>query len=283
MAANQIELSEMIAKMKPKARAEALACDLTPQAYPFDAIKRAEEVEKVVMQCDKRLYYGCIFQKFYGGVCTARTIGCNIMCAYCWNYSRNLNPRNVKNAKFYSPTEISKRILSLASHHLGSDCRISGAEPFLGEASTRHIAKVLEICDINNFIIETNGILIGKNPSLLDLIKPFNPLVRLTIKADSPIQFEKVTGANGEALEYQFRAYKALKDAGINTNVAIMPQFVDKQAIQRRIKDSIETEDLIVYAGIPNRLEKRGLKEAPKKIIFQRSHIGRKPLLSRKR
>ena len=59
---------------------------------PFDPIQRSREVEQIVMYDDKRMYYRFRFANFYGGIVTADAIGCNLLCAYCWNYSRNLNP-----------------------------------------------------------------------------------------------------------------------------------------------------------------------------------------------
>ena len=260
MAANQIELSEMIAKMKPKARAEALACDLTPQAYPFDAIKRAEEVEKVVMQSDKRLYYKFRVQDFYGGVATADTIGCNIMCAYCWNYGRNLNPCAVTGAKFVGPVEVAARLDKMREKNFGLSGRISGAEPFLGEASTNHIAKVLEACHISNFIIETNGIMLGYQPELIDLLKAERPLIRIALKADNADTFEKITGAKGEAFNYQIEAIKALRKAGIRHDIAAMPEFCNKRTLERLAGNkSIELENLRYYASTKRNLKARGL------------------------
>ena len=64
-----------------------------PLSMPFDPIQRSREVEQIVMKGDKRRYYRFRFAKFYGGIITADALGCNLLCAYCWNYSRNLNPQ----------------------------------------------------------------------------------------------------------------------------------------------------------------------------------------------
>jgi uncharacterized Fe-S cluster-containing radical SAM superfamily protein len=80
--------------------------------FPFDPIQRSKDVESLVMQGDKRRYYRFRYAKFYGGIVTADAIGCNLLCAYCWNYSRNLNP--AKAGTFYSPSEVAGKLLGLA-------------------------------------------------------------------------------------------------------------------------------------------------------------------------
>lgn len=44
----------------------------------------------------ERLFYRIRKDNFYGGTITADTLGCPLLCAYCWNYTRNSNPINVK-------------------------------------------------------------------------------------------------------------------------------------------------------------------------------------------
>ncbi|MBZ5500452.1 MAG: hypothetical protein LAP85_29000 [Acidobacteriia bacterium] len=51
-------------------------------ACPFDPIKRSEEIESLVMRGDQRLYYRFRSSGHYGGVVTADTVGCNLLCAY---------------------------------------------------------------------------------------------------------------------------------------------------------------------------------------------------------
>lgn len=77
----------------------------------FNPIKKAEEVEKVVMKDLERKYYRFRYAGYYGGIATADTIGCCFLCAYCWNYLRNLKPKNF--GEFYSPEEVGKKILEI--------------------------------------------------------------------------------------------------------------------------------------------------------------------------
>ena len=46
---------------------------------PFDPIKRAAEIESMVMRDNRRLYYRFRSSRYYGGVVTADTIGCKVI------------------------------------------------------------------------------------------------------------------------------------------------------------------------------------------------------------
>jgi uncharacterized Fe-S cluster-containing radical SAM superfamily protein len=75
--------------------------------FPFDPVERAEEVEHLVLKDGKRLYYRFRAAPYYGGIATADAIGCSFLCAYCWNYFRNLNPARFN--KLYSAQYLSSR------------------------------------------------------------------------------------------------------------------------------------------------------------------------------
>jgi uncharacterized Fe-S cluster-containing radical SAM superfamily protein len=113
------------------------------EELPFNPIQRSDKVEQLVMQGDKRRYYRFRYAKFYGGIVTADAVGCNLLCAYCWNYSRNLNPSSY--GEFYSPSEVADKLLELSEKRKCSKFRISGAEPFLGKASALHLAEVIRL------------------------------------------------------------------------------------------------------------------------------------------
>lgn len=147
----------------------------------FDPIQRSKEVESLVMQSDKRRYYRFRYAKFYGGIVTADAIGCNLLCAYCWNYLRNLNPG--KSGEYCSPSEVAGKLLGLSKKHDCDQFRISGAEPILGKVSAQHLAKVIRQVD-GHFIVETNGMMLGFDPTLVEILKPLPRIhVRLCIKA----------------------------------------------------------------------------------------------------
>ena len=80
---------------------------------PFNPLQRAEEVEELVMKGQKRKYYRFRPARYYGGIATADLVGCNLLCAYCWNYDRNLEPSKCE-GWYYSHTEVAERLLAIA-------------------------------------------------------------------------------------------------------------------------------------------------------------------------
>ena len=221
--------------------------------FPFDPIQCSKDVGSLVMQGDKRLYYRFRFAKFYGGIVTADAVGCNLLCAYCWNYSRNLNPTT--SGDYYSPIEVAKKLQAISEKNNCTQFRVSGAEPILGRTSALHLAEVIRLVD-GHFIIETNGVAIGHDISLLDLLRPLKCHIRLTIKGDDLESFQKVTGALGETFYYQLQAVDAIRKEKISLSVAVMTQFVDSNKLPCRVD---EEEDLITYQSTERNMRKRGL------------------------
>jgi uncharacterized Fe-S cluster-containing radical SAM superfamily protein len=221
--------------------------------FPFDPIQRSKDVESLVMQGDKRRYYRFRFAKFYGGIVTADTVGCNLLCAYCWNYSRNLNPVNA--GDFYSPIEVAEKLQAISEKNNCTQFRVSGAEPILGRTSALHLAEVIRLVD-GHFIIETNGVAIGHDISLLDLLRPLKCHIRLTIKGDDPESFQKITGAFGETFKYQLQAVDAIRKTRIPLSVAVMTQFVDSNKLPCQVD---EEENLIMYQSTERNMRNRGL------------------------
>lgn len=59
---------------------------------PFNPFSRTRQVEGLVMEGSRRRYYRFRASGHCGGIVTADATGCNLLCAYCWNYKRNLKP-----------------------------------------------------------------------------------------------------------------------------------------------------------------------------------------------
>ena len=46
----------------------------------FDPLERASQIEALVMKDNARKYYRFRYARFYGGICTADAVGCNLLC-----------------------------------------------------------------------------------------------------------------------------------------------------------------------------------------------------------
>ena len=229
---------------------------------PFDPIERAKKTEKIVMRDDERKYYRFRYTRYYGGIVTADTVGCNLLCAYCWNYFKNLRPERY--GEFYAPEEVAEKLLKIARTKNCYLFRISGAEPILGRKSAEHVASVISHTK-GEFILETNGIVLGYSPALVDLFEGLNVVVRVTVKGWDEESFERITGAKGEFFKYQLRALKALADGGIPFWIAVMYDVFGDDGVKKLEKVlpvacRIEFEYLERYPFVLENLRKRGIK-----------------------
>lgn len=250
--------------IKPAEKRPLFAPTVTPISLdmPFDPIKRSREMEKLVMRDHRRLAYKFRYQRFYGGIATCDCIGCNLLCAYCWNYDRNLSPGNDRDASFCSPLDVAERLEKIAGKRTDI-ARISGCEPFLGAASTKWLYDIFDHSDLF-FVIETNGIMLGAQPALLDCLKRLrNIRIRLALKASNGLEFEKITGCNAVGYGFQIAAIREIQKRHIPLKVAYMPEFVDPRQID--VSGYIlEEEGLKYYAGTKARIAQRGMKARPK-------------------
>ncbi len=235
--------------------------------FPFDPIKRAKEVEKIVMKGNSRLYYRFRRAPYYGGIATADAMGCSFLCAYCWNYNRNLNPKQF--GKFYSPEAVSSNLLRIANKKSFSLFRITGSEPILGEVSFKHLIEVIkEIFKKKawyKFVIETNGLVLGYRNDLIKYLKFPNLRVRIAIKGVDEKSFESITGAKKDFFLYPIKAIKELQKEHIKAWPAVMKDlFIDSEIESLRdilrkegIKGDIELEKLESYPFVLDNMKKR--------------------------
>jgi uncharacterized Fe-S cluster-containing radical SAM superfamily protein len=230
---------------------------------PFDPFERASEIEKIVMDGTRRKYYRFRYSRHYGGIVTADAVGCNILCAYCWNHSRNQNPEKV--GTYRSPEEVADKLLKIARKKGADLFRVSGAEPILGRRSMEHLVEVVK--GVNSpFVLETNGLLLGRMPELVDLLKGLPITVRVAVKGWDENSFERITGATGSAFSYQLAALEKLSERGIPVWPAIMVDVFGEEG-ERRIRDilaeiglEIEEEELNRYPFVMENLKKRGVE-----------------------
>lgn len=236
-------------------------------SFPFDPLKRATEVENLVMKESARLYYRFRPALYYGGIATADAIGCSFLCAYCWNYHRNLDPGRF--GKFYKPFEVASNLLKMLKGKHFNLFRITGSEPILGEVSFRHLAEVIKIIfkerPRSKFVVETNGLLLGYKTELVKSLKFPDLWVRVAIKGINENSFELITGAKREFFIYPIRAIRELQRENIQAWPAVMKdiftdsEIEDLKSILKKedVKGDVELESLERYPSVLSNMEKR--------------------------
>ncbi|MCX8160004.1 MAG: radical SAM protein [Candidatus Saccharicenans sp.] len=244
---------------------------------PFDPLRRALEAERLVMDSGRRKYYRFRAGKFYGGIVTADTAGCSFLCAYCWNYDRNLHPE--KAGTFFSPEEVVNRVLSLARKNRLQQIRISGAEPILGEESFAHLLEVLGSLFRRSpgfiFILETNGLMLGERRDFARELGRFKNLeVRVSLKAPDRDKFQLITGALRDYFFRPIAALQHLKEYGVQCWPAITADLFTGEEISRLQSllassspgSRLELEDLIIYPFVEKNMRERGLNFSFRKL-----------------
>lgn len=227
---------------------------LTKGAEPFNPIEVNRETEKIVIKGDKRKYNTFRLENFYGQIATARAVGCNLRCGFCWiNPSRDY-PEDY--GKFYSPKEVHEKLIEISSNEYGraimsSGARISGCEPTIGK---EHLLSLLEICRKEKafswFLLETNGILLGHDEKYVKELSRFKDYiqVRLSFKSGTSENFERKTGAKANYFELQFKALEHLIKHDIHHGLASMSE--DPKIMNR--EERVKLLERIVEHGVEN-------------------------------
>lgn len=242
----------------------------------YNPLVLTRETEEIVVKGKLRKYYrrprgG----KWYGGIASAYCCGCNLRCVFCWSGFPRDHPDKI--GEFYSPEQVFNQLRRVASKLGYRQLRITGNEPTMGKD---HLFGILELVGRSNFrfILETNGILIGHDRHYAEQLSYFKNLrVRVSLKATSPEEFSKLTGATPEAFDLQLEALKNLRSAGVSFHPAIMASFSSPaairklkhklQAIDHGLADSLEEEYVILYPPVVERLRKAGIK--PVSAMYQ--------------
>ncbi|NIM59566.1 MAG: 4Fe-4S cluster-binding domain-containing protein [Candidatus Aminicenantes bacterium] len=210
------------------------------------------------MKDGKRLYYRFRAAPYYGGIATADAIGCSFLCAYCWNYFRNLNPARFD--KFYSSQQVAENLLRIARKRSFHLFRITGSEPLLGEASLEHLRGVLKIIFQEEprsvFILETNGFFLGCRKDLVKKLIFKNLWIRISLKGVNEESFELISGAKKEFFRYPLVALKELEKEGMKAWPAVMRDLFSDEDIGR-------LEKVLEDYGIGVQLEQEVLEEYP--------------------
>lgn len=241
----------------------------SPNNSMFDPITKAEEVARIVIRGDERKYYRFRPARFYGGIATADCVGCYLKCLFCWSWQEVVRPESV--GEFFSPTEVARRLSSIARKRRFQRVRISGNEPTIAR---QHLIKVMELLAGRlAFILETNGILIGHDRTYAEDLARFpNLTVRVSLKATDEEEFSALTGAARSGFALQLKALEHLAEAGVPCYPAVMVSFSSGEKIEglrRRLAEisgdfaDIEIEELVLYRDVEERLRKAGLRYHP--------------------
>jgi uncharacterized Fe-S cluster-containing radical SAM superfamily protein len=172
-----------------------------------------------------------------------------------------------KKGRFYSPEEVARNLISIARKKGFQRIRISGNEPTLHRS---HLLRILQLIPQEiQFVLETNGILIGHDSSYAQDLSRFNNLsVRVSLKGACPENFARLTGAKPEGFELQLKALEHLIGEGVDCFPAVMANFSTQEELQRlrqRLKEirpdfiDFEEEELILYPFVIEHLREAGL------------------------
>jgi uncharacterized Fe-S cluster-containing radical SAM superfamily protein len=245
---------------------------LQPGFTPFDPLALAKRTEQIVCRGDRRKYTKFYCTGVYGGIATGYVCGCCLRCIFCWvDWSRDFPE---KYGVFRSPDEVFSRLSRVARKAGVNKLRISGAEPTLGKSHLLSLLERVEASPFRLFILETNGILIGADPDYARQIARFKKVhTRVSLKAGTPQDFTRKTGARPESFELPFRGIMNLMKAGASFHVAAMsadPRIVTKQerqtlldrlaSIHPALVDNLEEEVVDPYHTTLERLQHAGIK-----------------------
>ena len=236
------------------------------KSFSIDPLVLAERVREIAGSGEKRRYYRFRPAPFYGGIATADCVGCCLKCLFCWSWHIMVQPE--KTGRFYSPEEVVRNLVSILRKKGFHQVRISGNEPTLHRS---HLLQVLQLIPHEiHFILETNGILIGHDPSYAkDLSRFPNLYVRVSLKGACPEDFSRLTGTRPEGFTLQLKALENLLEKGVDCFPAVMANFSsqeEKRKLSQKLREirpdfaNFEEEELILYPFVMDHLQKAGLK-----------------------
>jgi len=249
---------------------------ITPGWRPFDPLKLSEETRKIVCrrvgEVEARKYTEFYVAGVYRGIITGCLVGCNLRCFFCWSPPSRDFPEFY--GRFYDPEAVVRRLEALARRSGVRKARLSCGEPTI---CWDHLIQVLELVErskeFDTFILETNGVVIGARPELVEDLRGFKKLyARVSIKAGVPHGFEWRSGAIAEFLDLQFKAVEALSRSGIRFHVAAMtdPRIMSSSERAELIKrlwridprQALSLEEKVVdpYETAIERLRKAGVE-----------------------
>jgi uncharacterized Fe-S cluster-containing radical SAM superfamily protein len=218
-----------------------------------------------------RKYYRFRGGKWYGGIATGDVVGCNLRCGFCWSWRFS----HVSTGGWFESAESAfQKIYSIAARNKYEYVRLSGGEPTL---SKNHLLKIIQLFSETpfTFILETNGLLIGHDPSYAESLAEFsNLVVRISFKGTSGEEFYVLTGADPFFFKLQLKGLENLVESGLKpcneVYPAVMLSFSTPESyyqlkkefskIHPALPSCIDEEYVILYPHVKEVLRKHGLK-----------------------
>ncbi len=233
----------------------------------FNTLDLSAHIREITLDSGgRKKYYRFRSSRFYGGIATADCVGCCLECVFCWSWEATRRPAEI--GQFYTAEEVVRKLLAIAKKKKYKRLRISGGEPTLDRF---HLEKVLELVPQDyEFILETNGILIGNDPTYAEMLSRFkNVYVRLCLKGACEEEFSLLTRAVPEGFQLQLEALKNLVRCGVQTHPACMISFSSDEnimALKERLRaihpafEEFEVEELVLYSNVKERLDRLGVR-----------------------
>lgn len=241
----------------------------------LDPFKISAVVEKTVTRekngVVERRYYRFRGGMWYGGISTGDVVGCNLRCKFCWSWRYSF----YCDKGTYKSPEVAANILADIARKRGYKyVRLSGGEPTIG---FKHLLRLIDLVEEHglNFILETNGLLLGRDESMArELAKHHAISVRVSFKGTSPQEFERLSGADRSFYIYQFQSLINMLNQGMKPCIDFYPaimlsfstpsgysEFKKKLAsIHPHLRECIDEEYVILYPHVKRLLTMNGLR-----------------------
>ena len=114
----------------------------------YDPIALSAATEKVVVDGNKRKYVQLGRPlRFYGGTTSAREVGCNLRCKFCFSDKPVWKPK--KTGKFYTPEQVFEGLAKSARKHGHKLISASASEGTIGR---EHLFELLDLVESSEFI-----------------------------------------------------------------------------------------------------------------------------------
>ena len=218
----------------------------------------------------ERRYYRFRGGRWYGGIATGDVVGCNLRCKFCWSWRYSYYGDK---GWFETPRGAFERLVSIASSKGYKYLRLSGGEPTIG---LEHLTNLLDLVEDTRFyfILETNGLLIGRYPEYAANLSRFSRLIiRISFKGCTPVEFELLSGADRSFYEYQYKALENLIIYGFKPcedfYPAVMLSFSSSESyslfkkrlteIHPSLVECIDEEYVILYQHVKELLKRNKL------------------------